>query len=117
MEYDFSKIVLLPDELALLKRLVKRSPQSIKPEDESTAASLAIRWKLINPESSGQYSANKNGKRYLVYCKAHRRELWLKNMWIPIIVSFVTTVTTNYITPRIPQILQWVANILSRISS
>lgn len=114
---DYSKIVLLPDETALLKRLTKNSPQAIKPEDESAAASLCIRWNLISPESNGQYSANKDGKRFLIYCKSQRRELWLKNLWLPVIVAFVTTVATNCILPRLPQILQWVSSILSRTSS
>lgn len=103
---DYSKIVLLPEELALLKRLVKQSPQTVFPEEESTADSLTLKWKLINAEDVGQYSANKDGRRYLVYCKAHRRELWLRSMWIPIIVAFVTTVLTNYLLPKLQQMLQ-----------
>lgn len=49
--------------------------------------------------------------------KSARKELWLKNAWIPIIVSFVTTVLTNYLIPKLPQILEWLSNILQRIFS
>lgn len=44
-----------------------------------------------------------------------KRELWLKNAWIPILVSFITTVVTNYILPRLPSLLQWLANMFARI--
>ncbi len=46
-----------------------------------------------------------------------RRELWLKNAWIPIIVSFATTVLTNYILPKLPAMIEWFRHILSRIFS
>lgn len=87
---DFSKIVLLPEEMTLLKRLARRSPQALRPEDMDAAAALSSKWRLIQPESNGTYSANKDGCRYLVYCKAQRRDLWMRNLWIPIIVSLVT---------------------------
>lgn len=54
---------------------------------------------------------------YFAAKRLHRRELWLANAWIPIIVSFVTTVITNYILPRLPRIIQWFANVFSRMSS
>lgn len=44
-----------------------------------------------------------------------KRELWLKNAWIPILVSFITTVVSNYILPRLPSLLQWLANMFARI--
>lgn len=37
--------------------------------------------------------------------KTHRQELWLKNAWIPIIVAFLTTLSTNYILPKLLQLL------------
>lgn len=43
-----------------------------------------------------------------------RRDLWLKNAWIPIIVSFATTVLTNYILPRLPEMIEWFCRILAR---
>ena len=69
----------------------------------------------------GIYELTEFGQRALQnYTQAARtaqKELWLKNAWIPIIVSLVTTVTANYILPKLPQILQWIASILSKTSS
>ena len=87
---DFSKIILLPEEMSLLKRLARHSPQAICPQDTDAAVALSTKWRLIRPEDNGMYSANKDGRRYLVYCKAQRRDLWMRNLWIPIIVSLVT---------------------------
>lgn len=112
---DFSKIVLLPEELALLKRLAKRSPRMIRPEEGSPATSLSMKWRLIQPEPGGQYSIRKDGKRYLLYCRSQRRELWMKNMWIPIIVSLTTNLVLDVIRSLWPQIQGSLANILARI--
>ena len=49
--------------------------------------------------------------------KKHRRELKLKNAWIPIIVAFVTTLLTNYMLPKLPQIIEWLSHTLSKTSS
>ena len=49
--------------------------------------------------------------------KVDKQELWLKNVWIPIIVSFVTTVLTMHIVPKLPQILKWFFYTLSKIFS
>lgn len=49
--------------------------------------------------------------------RSYKRELWLKNAWIPIIVSLVTSAIANCILPRLPQILQWAASTLSKIVS
>ena len=56
------------------------------------------------------------------YCyfenKRHKRmEMWLKNAWIPIIVSFATTLLTNYILPKLPQIIKWFGDFLSKMIS
>lgn len=47
--------------------------------------------------------------------RKHQKELWLKNAWIPIIVSFVTTLATNYILPKLPLLIEWFHHILQRI--
>lgn len=57
---------------------------------------------------------NKALQDYKHATKKHRRELWLKNAWIPIIVAFVTTLLTNYLLPKLPQMLQWLSRILSK---
>ncbi len=46
-----------------------------------------------------------------------KRELWLKNAWIPILVAFITTVVTNYILPKLPALLQWLASMFARTPS
>ena len=48
--------------------------------------------------------------------KSHRKELWLKNAWIPIIVAFATTVLTNYLLPKLPYLLELLFDILSKKS-
>lgn len=72
-------------------------------------------------EPLGRFSITPLGRKalqdYECRMRTAKKELWLKNAWIPIIVSFVTTVLTNYLLPRLPQILRWLANILSRIFS
>lgn len=49
--------------------------------------------------------------------KSDKSELWLKNAWIPIIVSFVTTILTIHIVPKLPLILKWFVDTLSKIFS
>ena len=69
----------------------------------------------------GIYELTDFGKRelqdHITEKRLARKELWLKNAWIPIIVAFATTVGTNYILPKLPQILHWVASTLSKIAS
>lgn len=56
-------------------------------------------------------------QNHLAKKKSDKRELWLKNAWIPIIVSFVTTVLTIHIVPKLPLMLKWLFGILSKIFS
>lgn len=65
------------------------------------------------PTPTGKVQTSENGIDYLAYYKKERHDLWLKNMWIPIIVSFATTVTVNYILPKLPLMLKWMGRILS----
>ena len=46
----------------------------------------------------------------------YRREFWLHNAWIPILVSIVTTLIVNSIQAMWPKILQWASSFLSTIS-
>lgn len=57
------------------------------------------------------------GRDFLAYYRDMRRDIWLKNVWIPIIVSFVTTVSTNYIIPKLPMLTEWFRHIFSRTVS
>lgn len=71
---------------------------------------------ISHSEPIGLYHITQFGEKSLQdfehKTSSHKRELWLKNAWIPIIVSFITTSVTNYILPKLPQILQWFASIL-----
>lgn len=64
----------------------------------------------INFTSKNSFRISAFGRKvlqdYLANKKLQNRNMWLKNMWIPIIVSFATTVLTNYLLPRLLQILQ-----------
>ena len=69
----------------------------------------------------GIYELTDLGKKelqnYLQNKASEQKEFWLKNIWIPIVVSLITTATANYILPKMPQILQWIANTLLKIAS
>ena len=49
--------------------------------------------------------------------KIDKRNMWIRNAWIPIIVSFATTVLTNYILPKLLLLIEWFQNILQKIFS
>jgi len=57
------------------------------------------------------------GRDFLAKYRDMRRDFWLKNAWIPIIVSLATTVSTNYILPKLPMLIEWFRHILSKIVS
>ena len=72
-------------------------------------------------EHNGIYRLTELGKKALQdYDADHadrKRELWLKNAWIPILVAFITTVVTNYILPKLPSLLQWLASMFAKTPS
>ena len=78
---DFSKISLLPEELQLLKSLVKKGPCRPTPEEQEWAQSLQLKYRLIQPEVNGCYSARKDGRRYLYWLKddrfRHRKPIYI----------------------------------------
>ncbi len=109
----------------LLKQF-KRSP--IKTDGYSTPESQLQELHFIKQDlrpvdktrlalPAGTFSITQEGLNYIEWRKTRSRELWLKNAWIPIVVSFVTTLITNYILPLLPQILQWISSFLSKFSS
>lgn len=55
---------------------------------------------------------NKALQDHLITQKKARRELWLKNAWIPILVSFVTTIITTSLWPTMQR---WLLSLLQRI--
>lgn len=112
----FSEIVLLPDELKTLKRLQKTGNAKL----EKDLKNILQNYDLI--EISGTYNSytcvlSDNGKRYLLFLKNRTKHLWLENAWIPIIVAFATTLITNYILPKLPQIIKWFCDTLAKTTS
>lgn len=74
------------------------------------------------PKGTGVYRITDLGKieaeNYINQSKAHNRELWLTNVKMPIIVSFVTTIATlaltNWLTPMLSPIIQRLCDWLSK---
>ena len=66
-------------------------------------------------EGSGFYELSEFGYQslqdYRVLRKTKRRELWTKNMWIPILVSIAINVIIRAIESLWQPILRWLANI------
>lgn len=56
-------------------------------------------------------------QEYISDSQRQKRELWIKSAWIPIIVSFATTISTNYIIPKLPALIKWSIYTLSNIFS
>ena len=112
----FSEIVLLPDELKTLKHLQKSGSKKLN----NNLKNKLQDYGLI--EIRGTYSnytcvLSDNGKRYLLFLKKRTKHLWLENAWIPIIVAFATTLITNYILPKLPQIIKWFCDTLAKTTS
>ena len=65
------------------------------------------------------YSITESGKKalqdYEVHCKFYKRNLWLKNFWIPIIVSCITTLLLNSLLQKLPLILKWLVHNLQNL--
>lgn len=70
-------------------------------------------------EPLGIYRVTDFGKKslqdYKSNIKKHKKELWLKNAWIPTIAAFITTLTTMYILPKLPYLLKLLFDILKKI--
>ena len=72
----------------------------------------------MNQGDSRVYSLNSKGEaelqNYNTQKKNEKREFWLKNALIPVIVSFLTTSITMYLIPKLPSILKWLCDTLSK---
>lgn len=62
------------------------------------------------------FTSSSAGKRlvedFLDKERISRKELWLKNAWIPILVSIATTLAINVLKSLWPLIQQWASNFL-----
>lgn len=67
-------------------------------------------------KKTGIYEITDGGRKALQDYKreitSKRRELWLKNAWIPIIVSIATTLSINGLKQLWPLIQRWVSSFL-----
>lgn len=63
------------------------------------------------PKSNGFMTISKIGIDYIIYYRQEKKDMWMKSAWIPIIVSFVTTLIANYILPMLPLLLEWFRHI------
>lgn len=110
---SLEKIALIYDDFSLaeyrLKLLCKNTKghPAVLNEDFTTEG----RGQYSNRIYLGEYRLSDHGKKLLQDYKhqknIHKRELWLKNMWIPIIVSFATTLLTSYLIPKLIHLLRW----------
>lgn len=65
---------------------------------------------FVNIEETGIYEITELGKKSIRDFKnnnrTHKREIWLKNAWIPIIVSLASYMLLNYIVPMLLNLLK-----------
>ena len=111
---EFSNIRLTNREHRLLLQSME------KPVDVNAAPRL-LRLKLTYeevthipgyaPKATGLMSITNLGRDYLIYCRQRKKELWLKNAWIPILVTIVTNLIIDGLKCLSPQIQQWLSSI------
>ena len=107
----FSEIVLLPDELKTLKHLQKGGSKKLN----NNLKNKLQDYGLI--EIRGTYSdytcvLSDNGKRYLLFLKNRAKQLWLKNAWIPILVTIITNLIIDGVKWLLPLVSQWLSSSL-----
>lgn len=123
LKSKFHKVLALENRLNDLSKLTHTTVPS---EFSHVPMPIAIPdTSYIVKNTSGTvttYSTTELGKKiidsYVSNRKKHNKELWLVNVKMPIITAFVTTLLTLAIThwllPKLPRILQWFADILSK---
>lgn len=117
---DFDQIVLTWTERATLKESAKKVVPIGRCE-------RLLRLKLVEQESKhvpgyqgkplGVCRITDEGRDYLISYRHNRRMLWLKSVWIPVIVAFLTSICTHYLLPMLPALLEWLAHTLSKTLS
>ncbi len=63
-------------------------------------------YPTFDEDSPASVILTHEGLHYFEHKALKFRELWLKNAWIPIVVAFITTLLSNYILPKLWQILK-----------
>ena len=113
---NFETVFINKSELHLLKTVARKKSYEIKEDDlrSPEVATLLYRYKFIEKDVKrtfdddiylGTVSATKEGLDYLEYLQRSKFLFWLKNAWIPITVSLITTLLTHWIFPLLLRIL------------
>lgn len=70
----------------------------------------------VKIEMLGTYRLTENGQKFLQdygqKARSDRKELWLKNAWIPILVTLATNLVISGVKWLFPLIVQWLASSL-----
>ncbi len=92
----------LPNSSYIHQRIERAEPSPFSPEIET-----------------GMYEITDLGRTTLRDCKTQRKnqikKMCTQGVWLPLTVSLLTTIATYYILPKLPQILKWCSDFLSKI--
>jgi len=105
LKNKFSKISNLEHRLKVLSTSSKEFPAVLKEEFKIQgrgAYSQKINLGIFIVTDFGKLAL----QDYSCKTKSHKKEVWLKNAWIPIIVSFLTYLLLNYIIPLLLHLLR-----------
>lgn len=114
---NFETIFINKSELHLLKSVARKKSYEIREDNlrSPEVTTLLYRYKFIEKDVRRTYdddiylgtvSVTKTGLDYLEYLQKSKFLFWLKNAWIPITVSLVTTLLTHWLLPLLWRILQ-----------
>lgn len=111
---DYSMIVLTKEQKKVFRKFKKSNSAILTIDEFKVMNGTALLEQAIDGKSTwfdvnvtkGVCKLSKHGIKYRAYLKEQKKLFWLKNTWIPILVSFSTTLTTNYILPKLLQILK-----------
>ncbi len=114
---DCENVVLSAEEKKLLKEIQKH-PHMVC--DEQKIHSLLV-MNLVSPDTdgvnalhepipTGTYCVSDFYRVYCEYKKDRFREMSLQSLWLPILVSVITTLTINALQWWLPLLVQWCAS-------
>lgn len=111
---DYSLIVLTKKQKLIFKKFSKKDTALLTINEFNTMKGTSLLEQSIDGKSTwfdidvtrGICRLSKHGLKYRAYLKEQRKLFWLKNAWLPVLVSFLTTLITNYILPKLQQILK-----------
>ena len=63
------------------------------------------------PKATGRMTASDLGRDYLIYYRQAQRDVWMKSVWLPILVTIITNLVILGIEWLLPQIQQWLSSI------